>query len=72
MPMHGTIARDLASPELWQRSLERSRRRRVLAEDARKEIARRKTASFAVTAAMAAAMLAWSQYLFSSGRRLKP
>jgi ABC-2 type transport system permease protein len=28
--------------------------------------------AFAVTAAMAAAMLAWSQYLFSSGRRLKP
>ncbi len=28
--------------------------------------------AFTVTAAMAAAMLAWSQYLFSSGRRLKP
>jgi ABC-2 type transport system permease protein len=28
--------------------------------------------AFAVTAAMAAAMLAWSQYLFSSGRKLKP
>ena len=28
--------------------------------------------AFLVTAAMAAAMLAWSQYLFSSGRRLKP
>jgi ABC-2 type transport system permease protein len=28
--------------------------------------------AFLVTAAMAATMLAWSQYLFSSGRRLKP
>jgi ABC-2 type transport system permease protein len=28
--------------------------------------------SFAVTAAMAAALVAWSQYLFTSGRRLKP
>ncbi len=28
--------------------------------------------AFAVTAVMAATMLAWSQYLFSSGRRLKP
>ena len=28
--------------------------------------------SFAVTAAMAAAAVAWSQYLFSTGRRLKP
>jgi peptidoglycan hydrolase-like protein with peptidoglycan-binding domain len=55
VPIHGTIARDLASPELWQRSLERSRRRRVLAEDARKEIARRKTTTFALTAAVAAA-----------------
>jgi ABC-2 type transport system permease protein len=28
--------------------------------------------SFAVTAVMAAALVAWSQYLFSSGRKLKP
>lgn len=28
--------------------------------------------SFAVTAAIAAAMVAWSQYLFSTGKRLKP
>jgi ABC-2 type transport system permease protein len=28
--------------------------------------------SFAITAAIAAAMVAWSQYLFSTGRRLKP
>jgi hypothetical protein len=52
--MHGMIDRDLGSRELWRRSLERSRRRRVLAEDARKEIARRKTASVAVSAAVAA------------------
>src|SRR3954465_5740232 len=56
--MLGTIDRDLASNELWQRSLERSRRRRVLAEDARKEIARRKTTTFALTAAVAAAPMA--------------
>jgi ABC-2 type transport system permease protein len=28
--------------------------------------------SFAVTAAIALAIVAWSQYLFSTGRRLKP
>jgi ABC-2 type transport system permease protein len=28
--------------------------------------------SFAVTAAIAAAVVAWSQYLFSTGRKLKP
>ena len=28
--------------------------------------------SFGVTAAMAAAVVAWSQYLFSTGRKLKP
>jgi ABC-2 type transport system permease protein len=28
--------------------------------------------SFAVTAVMAAAAVAWSQYLFSTGKRLKP
>jgi ABC-2 type transport system permease protein len=28
--------------------------------------------SFAVTAAMAAAIIAWAQYLFSTGRKLKP
>jgi hypothetical protein len=47
--------RDLASAELWQDSLDRSRRRRVLAEGARKDIARRKTASLAVSAAVVAA-----------------
>src|SRR3954454_22689684 len=44
--------RDLASVEVWDRSLERSRRRRVLAAQGRKEIARRKQASAAVSAAM--------------------
>jgi peptidoglycan hydrolase-like protein with peptidoglycan-binding domain len=47
--------RDLASVELWQDSLDRSRRRRTLAESARKDIARRKTASLAVSAAVVAA-----------------
>src|SRR4051794_23790903 len=44
--------RDLASPELWDDSLERSRRRRVLAAQGRKEMARRKQAATAVSAAM--------------------
>ena len=53
-----TSTRDLSSGELWQHSLERSRRRRVLAEDARKTITRKKHASLAVTAAMAATPVA--------------
>src|SRR5918912_2782277 len=48
-----TTHRDLASEALWQQSLERSRRRRVPAEQARKQLSRRRTASFAVTAAVA-------------------
>ena len=48
-----SATRDLASHELWERSLERSRRRRVLAEDARRTISRRRNASLAVSAAMA-------------------
>src|SRR5215212_6466871 len=44
--------RDLASPELWEDSLDRSRRRRALAAQGRKEMARRKQASAAVSAAM--------------------
>ena len=44
--------RDLASVEVWEASLERSRRRRVLAAQGRREIARRKQASAAVSAAM--------------------
>jgi Meckel syndrome type 1 protein len=44
--------RDLGSAELWNDSLERSRKRRVLAGDGRRRVARRKQASTAVTAAM--------------------
>src|SRR3954465_6663084 len=44
--------RDLASPDLWEDSLERSRRRRVLAAQGRREMARKKQASAAVSAAM--------------------
>src|SRR3954452_14388913 len=44
--------RDLASVEVWDRSLERSRRRRVLAAQGRREVARRKQASVAASAAM--------------------
>ena len=47
--------RDLASVDIWERSLERSQRRRVLADSARKEQSRKKTASLAVTAAVATA-----------------
>ncbi len=50
--------RDLASFELWEHSLERSQRRRVLAEAARKQLMRRKTASVAMSAAVAAAPMA--------------
>src|SRR3954468_16705869 len=46
--------RDLASVEVWDRSLERSRRRRVLAPQGRKEVARRKQASVAASAALVA------------------
>ena len=50
-----TIAnRDLASPELWLNSLERSQRRRMLADQARKELAPKKH----VATAMATAMIA--------------
>src|SRR3954468_5838168 len=45
--------RDLASVEVWEKSLERSRRRRVLAAQGRREMARKKKASAAVSAAMA-------------------
>lgn len=46
--------RDLASVELWERSLYRSRQRRRLAEVGRKSRRRRKSASLATTAALAA------------------
>src|SRR4051794_10313312 len=44
--------RDLASSEVWEGSLERSRRRRVLAAQGRREHARKKQASAAISAAM--------------------
>src|SRR4051812_2765807 len=49
--MHAPL-RDLSSVEVWEKSLERSRRRRVLAAQGRREMARRKQASAAVSAAM--------------------
>ena len=52
--MPATINRDLASEELWQRSLDHSRRRRELAASARKDISKRKSASVAISAALAA------------------
>ena len=51
----GTLpARDLASVELWERSLARSRHRRRLAEIGRKARRRRKSVSLALSAALAA------------------
>src|SRR5204862_1093532 len=44
--------RDLASEQLWYRSLARSRQRRRLAEDTRRRAPRRKGAALTVTAAM--------------------
>src|SRR3954466_7614686 len=49
--MH-TPPRDLSSVEVWEKSLERSRRRGVLAAQGRREMARRKQAATAVSAAM--------------------
>src|ERR671923_663307 len=46
--------RDLGAPELWTRSLERSRRRRVLLPKARRESSRRKHMSAALATAMVA------------------
>ena len=44
--------RDLASSELWHRSLERSQRRRTLAAEARRQVALRKHAAIAMATAM--------------------
>ena len=49
-----TSSRDLASVELWQRSLARSRQRRRLSELGRKARRRRKRVSLALSAALAA------------------
>src|SRR3954471_22794290 len=59
--------RDLASPELWEDSLERSRRRRVLAAQGRKEMARKKQASAAVSAAMVVTQAAPAVALAAAG-----
>ena len=47
--------RDLSAPEHWHRSLERSRRRRILAAAGRKTRSRRKRASWFLSAAVAVA-----------------
>jgi murein DD-endopeptidase MepM/ murein hydrolase activator NlpD len=49
-----TAHRDLASAEIWQRSLERSRYRRALAPKARREHARKKHVSAALATAVVA------------------
>ena len=46
--------RDLGAPELWTRSLQRSRRRRELLPRARRELARRKHVSAALATAVVA------------------
>ena len=46
--------RDLATPELWNRSLERSRRRRALLPKARRENKRKKHVSAALATAVVA------------------
>src|SRR3954469_16355353 len=50
-----STSRDLASREIWERSLERSIRRRELLVSGRKQESRRRRASVAVSAAVAAA-----------------
>jgi hypothetical protein len=50
--------RDLATHELWERSLERSRHRRRLREASRRSVARRKGASLATASALLATPVA--------------
>jgi murein DD-endopeptidase MepM/ murein hydrolase activator NlpD len=54
LPARTTYGRDLASAEIWQRSLARSRQRRRLAEIGRRARRKRKSVSLAVSAALAA------------------
>ena len=61
--------RDLASIEVWERSLARSRRRRESAASTRRDAARRKKASIAVTAAMVVAPAAPA---FAAGSSFAP
>jgi peptidoglycan hydrolase-like protein with peptidoglycan-binding domain len=58
--------RDLSSTDLWHESLERSKRRRELSELARKHQSRQKSASLAVTAAMATTPIAPSLSAFKT------
>ena len=48
------LHRDLSAPEIWQRSFERSRRRRAVTPKLRRQVVRRKGASTAMAAAMLA------------------
>src|SRR5215210_8674138 len=48
------LHRDLSAPEIWQRSFERSRRRRAVTPKLRRQVVRRKSASTAMAAAMLA------------------
>ncbi len=59
--------RDLSSTDLWHTSLERSQRRRELSELARKHESRKKSASLAVTAAMATTPIAPTFTTFGGG-----
>ncbi len=61
--------RDLAQEDLWQRSLERSRRRRELAPFIRKTVARRRRISLAVSAAVATAPTAPAFALTGGSRK---
>jgi peptidoglycan hydrolase-like protein with peptidoglycan-binding domain len=68
-----TARRDLAEPDLWDRSLERSRRRRALLPRARRELNRRRRMSTAVATAMLAssgAPLAMAQTVGSAKREI--
>src|SRR5215212_9702946 len=63
-----TFQRDLASHDLWDRSLHRSRKRRVLAADGRRTVARQKGASAALMATMIAGPVG---SMFASGASAK-
>jgi hypothetical protein len=53
-PIDSSYTRDLSDPELWARSQSRAVHRREIAALSRKHAARRKSATLAVTASMAA------------------
>ena len=58
MDTYARTGRDLGSPELWRRSLLRSRHRRHIADIDRRHKPRRKGATMAISAAMLAAPIA--------------